>query len=172
MSSVPVCFKLEDTIPPITITPATLLPTPPLTPSSPLKFSKAPTIAHLPAVPTPIQNPPAPDYFPYDHHSLHAPLCRHLALIHPNTPKPIIQFIATRLLSTDRPHGHDGSWTPLWDGCGDLSTAGVGLDAGKGCKQKDDGEGKEIDRKLESMYGVARKSWKVLESMGPGEDMV
>lgn len=48
----------------------------------------------------------------------------------------------------------------------DLSTAGVGLDAGKGgCAQKDQGEmrGKEVDRRLEGMYAAARESWRLLE---------
>jgi hypothetical protein len=82
-------------------------------------------------------------------------------LLHPNTPVQIRQFIATRLLSSDRPFGHKGTWEPVWKGFGDLSTAGVGYDAAKGTEQS--GEGKRRDEVLEGMYAVARTSWGLLE---------
>jgi hypothetical protein len=87
--------------------------------------------------------------------------------MHPNTPKDVINFVATRLLSRDKPHGYEGDWAPIWEGCGDLSTAGVDMEAGKGCKRKE-GAGKERDRKLEEMYQVARDSFKLLELKSPG----
>ncbi|GFZ48387.1 hypothetical protein JCM24511_06135 [Saitozyma sp. JCM 24511] len=99
------------------------------------------------------------------HHPLHSPLQRHLAFLHPNTPSHIRHFIATRLLSPDRPFGHAGSWEPVWKGIGDLQTAGVGFDEAKGTEQG--GEGKRRDELLEEMYSVARKSWEMLEMRAP-----
>lgn len=83
--------------------------------------------------------------------------------MHPNTPKEIIHFIATRLLSKDRPYGHQGSWKPVWEGSGDLATAGLGREAGKGCCQREDGEGKKRDEEMEEMYEAARRSFMALE---------
>jgi hypothetical protein len=89
--------------------------------------------------------------------------------MHPNTPQDVIEFVATRLLSKERPHGYVGDWAPVWQGCGDLATAGVGFDAGKGCKRRD-GEGKAKDEKLKKMYDVARESFRLLELKSPGVD--
>lgn len=36
----------------------------------------------------------------------HSPLASHLALLHPNTPKEVIHFIATRMLTTEYPLGY------------------------------------------------------------------
>ena len=44
---------------------------------------------------------------------LHDPLASHLALLHPNTPREIIHFIATRLLSTEYPLGYTDPSPPL-----------------------------------------------------------
>jgi hypothetical protein len=98
-------------------------------------------------------------------HSLHEPLRRHLALLHPATPPQIRHFIATRLLSHDRPYGHEGKWEPIWYGTGDIATAGVGYDAVKGLEQK--GEGRRRDERLEQMYAVARRSWGLLAEISP-----
>jgi hypothetical protein len=52
----------------------------------------------------------------------------------------------------------------------DLAAAGVGLDAGKDCVQKGEGRGREVDRRLERMYGAARESWGLLQvKLGGGE---
>lgn len=171
------------TLPPvITITPATLhYPlTPPLTPaeassSSATKPQPIPQPSPAAVRPTTLARsipiPPSPPfegpkgYFDGPS-SLHYPLTRHLALLHPNTPGNVIAFIATRLLSRDRPFGHEGEWEPVWHGCGDLSTAGVGNEASKGCKRRDT-EGKERDEKLEEMYEVAKESFKLLKISGP-----
>jgi len=83
--------------------------------------------------------------------------------MHPNTPHQVIGFIATRLLSCDRPYGHPGSWTPVWTDCGDLATAGLGREAGKGCEQRSDGEGKKRDERMEQMYAAAKESFRRLE---------
>lgn len=114
-----------------------------------------------------------------DTHSLHSPLRRHLTFLHPNTPEHIVAFVATRLLSRERPHGfssedelaYGGEWQPVWAGCGDIATAGVGNEAAKGC-QRIDGEGKERDERLEWMYGVARRSYALLEMKAPGVDKI
>ena len=55
------------------------------------------------------------------------------------------------------------------DGCFDLSTAGLGVET-RGCKQKEGGRGREVDRKVEEMYTVARKSWGLLEEEKAGEN--
>lgn len=89
--------------------------------------------------------------------------------MHPNTPKPIVEFIATRLLCPEKPYGHQGPWEPVWEGCGDLATAGVEYDAGKGCKRRN-GEGKERDERLREMYEVAKESFRLLELKSPGVD--
>ncbi|GFZ47894.1 hypothetical protein JCM24511_05641 [Saitozyma sp. JCM 24511] len=186
----------NDDVPVLTITPATLPLTPPLTPTpattctaaTPTKSTSTsviPTrtvpIAALarPASPTitpnspkspnspmssgkPIPRPPQPPTpSGAGHHPLHSPLLRHLALLHPNTPTHVRHFIATRLLSPDRPFGHQGTWQPVWNGLGDLCTAGVGYDAAKGTEQS--GEGKRRDEVLQDMYAVARRSWGLLE---------
>lgn len=200
MSPIPSSFNFEATVPKlppvITVTPASMLLTPPLTPITPTSilkctkvsgdiWSKDPSSSSSPDSSSPsgaraIPHLPSPQStegakhlaggFVDHHHSLHFPLTRHLALLHPNTPKEIVHFIATRLLSKDRPFGHEGEWEPVWQGCGDLSNAGVGKDAGKGCKQREDGQGKEVDKKLEEMYGIARESFKALEIRSPGVD--
>ena len=142
------------TIPVITITPATL-PSPPLTPVFHIDTTPSKSIA---VPPLPRESPANPENQP---HSLYDPLRHHLTFLHPQTPSEVIRFIADRLLSQDKPEGHEGLWTPLWalDGCRDLSTAGLGLEAGRGCRQKEDGIGKEIDRTVDVMYNVARRSW-------------
>ena len=80
----------------------------------------------------------------------------------------MINFVALRLLSPERPYGHTGSWEAVGiEGDDfDLSTAGVGMEARDGCEQRE-GEGKQVDRKLESMYGVARESWRRLDQIAP-----
>ncbi len=50
----------------------------------------------------------------------------------------------------------------------DLSTAGLGMEAGKGCRQREGGRGKELDGRLEGMYDVARRSWGLLEEKSLG----
>ena len=162
MSPNPFPFRAMDHPPVITITPATLVypPSPPLTPAEATEETKS---IHI----TPI-SPPPPTGTTLDQ-SLHYPLTKHLALLHPSTPKEIISFVATRLLSKDRPYGHQGTWEPIYIGCGDLSTAGVGMEAGKGCRRKE-GEGKRKDEEMERMYTVARESFRLLELKSPGVD--
>jgi hypothetical protein len=145
--------------PVITITPATLqFPlTPPLTPTT------SPTKSSHPH-PKPILTPAEP--YSDTPHPLHEPLKLHLALLHPQTPEPIISFIATRLLSRDRPYGHQGEWSPIGDGHGDLITAGVGYEAGKRCERRE-GKGKGFNEELEWMYHVARMSYRLLELKAP-----
>lgn len=198
--------------PPIlTIIPPTVphLPTPPLTPLTPLtpclknsKTSSSPT-AYFPIPPPVLQantilssvqipsSPVDPIQLPQEmegQHPLHTPLVTHLTLLHPNMPREIINFCATRLLSTERPYGfdppvssplHESSgqsqghrsgweetdWTPVWADHGDLATAGLGREAAKGCEQV--GPGKKEDERMEWMYKVARKSWGMLEMKGP-----
>ena len=173
------CTAIPSLPPVITITPATLIfENLPLTPDS-LGSPKPSCLKHKHQVPptpsSPVSIPPAScgGVLPvitdrYDTpSSLLIPLQRHLALIHPQTPKEIIAFVATRLLSSERPFGHIGPWKALGEGEDvDLSTAGVGLEATKGCEQRD-GEGKELDKKLESMYSVARESWRKLGEIAP-----
>jgi len=163
--------------PVITITPATLqtLPTPPI---SPIELSsKECTRTETIPIPMPIPPPLPESEKSSSPESLLDPLKRHLHLIHPSTPTSIISFIATRFLTHEKPLGHDGSWTPLWalDGYVDLSTAGLGQEAGRGCRQKDGGKGREMDRRVEEMYEVARRSWGLMgkevgELTGEGED--
>lgn len=50
----------------------------------------------------------------------------------------------------------------------DLCALGLGLEAGKGCAQKQKGKGREMDERLERMYDVARESWRRLEEVAPG----
>lgn len=151
---------------------------------------KAPQVI-LPSAQIPIPAPPDAD------HHLHAPLAAHLTLLHPSTPKEVIHFCTTRLLSPERPHGFedytayneeetndDGrervvcpevlkgkkewlDWKPVWEGVGDLTIAGLGREAAKGCQQH--GPGKEVDERLEWMYGVSRRSWGLLEMKLPGK---
>ena len=152
----------------ITFTPVTpaSLHSPPLTPSPTVVISKP-----IPVPEVPDEHVSLPTFnFPYKPHSLHRPLKRHLHLVHPSTPPRMLSFIATRLLSRDRPFGHTGSWTPLWadGGCLDLSAAGVGREAGKGCCQREGGKGREVDRQVEGMYAVARQSWGLLEAKSQG----
>ncbi|KAI9636239.1 uncharacterized protein MKK02DRAFT_33480 [Dioszegia hungarica] len=169
-------------------------PTPIAATTEPLALA---TAVPLPSSPSPALAEALP--IPTGHetdHALHAPLVAHLALLHPSTPREVIHFCATRLLSPDRPFGFDTAveidrrgtqakaenerekavgkaastkqkeWTPLWAGIGDLATAGLGREAAKGCEQV--GPGKEIDEKLEWMYGVARRSWEILVVKAPG----
>lgn len=158
----PINAHFSTSFPPvITITQATL----PSSPYSPLSPSPILTSAK------PIPVPPTPASYPIDSaYSLYDPLRRHLALLHPTTPTQIVGFIANRLLSRDTPYGHGGPWTPLWalEGCVDLSTAGLGVEAGRGCRQREGGRGKEVDRVVEEMYSVARRSWGLLEEKAPG----
>lgn len=163
--------------PVITITPATL--------SSFIIPSHSPTFPTKPIAPStttsskPIQTPPTSTFDPTidsatcSDHSLYSPLKRHLALLHPSTPSPIISYITHHLLSRSAPHGHTGSWTPLWalDGDLNLSTAGLGMEAGRGVRQRDGGKGKEVDMLVEEMYGVARRSWGLMQEGGKVEGL-
>lgn len=139
-----------------------------------------PSVVHVHGgVPIRAVSPTPPAFQWGDAHSLHSPLRRHLTFLHPSTPEHIITFVATRLLSRDRPYGftaedesaYGGEWQPVWAGCGDIATAGVGNEAAKGC-QRIDGEGKERDERLEWMYGVARRSYSLLEMKVPGVDKI
>jgi len=142
------------------------LPTPPQTPKPILKTRTSTTpispISLIPQIPSP---PPQDPHNP--HPSLQYPLTRHLALLHPRTPGDIVNFCAIRLLSTDRPHGHDGDWVPIYQEdqgvTVDLAAAGVGLDAAKDYSGRRVGMGLEVDERLEGMYRVARESWGLLE---------
>ena len=164
---------ISELTPIITITPATLPfhldlpPTPlslmhdrPLFPLKPLESGQAQQ-THAKAI---TRAPPTPGW-ELDH-SLQIPLMRHLQFLHPNTPKEVIQFVTTRLLSTDKPYGHQGIWTPI-SGCDDLSAAGVGKDAGKGYFPRHDGEGKNLDQRMQAMYEAARESWRRLDDFAP-----
>ncbi|ODN79520.1 hypothetical protein L202_03482 [Cryptococcus amylolentus CBS 6039] len=144
--------------------------TPPLTPPislSPSKQSKPSSVK----IHSPIDiasYPLPPDSYS---HSLHIPLKAHLALAHPNTPPSVASFCARRLLSPEIPHGFESEWEwkpiHLQENGIDLQTAGVGKDATKELREGQNGPGKEADEKLEMMYGVARTSWRILESKVP-----
>ncbi|ORX34014.1 hypothetical protein BD324DRAFT_192292 [Kockovaella imperatae] len=166
--------------PVITITPATLpspqnLPPTPDSLQSPKHDEKKSSSPSLPATAKSASPSPIRGILPiltdrYDEpSSLLIPLTRHLQLLHPQTPTPVIEFVATRLISHDRPYGHSGPWKPL-GGDGediDLSAAGIGREACKGFEQRENGRGRELDRKLEGMYRIARESWNRLDDMAP-----
>ena len=92
--------------------------------------------------------------------SLLPALCGHLKLLHPATPDPVIAFVAQRLLSADRPYGFSGSWHPV-QAC-EMKLCGLEKDAAKGVERKSDTEGRQVDLRVERMYGAARDSWEVL----------
>lgn len=198
--SIPIKTEEDEHAPIITITPATLtvnhvprldtttsstahgLPTPPITPTTPkpiLKTRKSttPISAYQPSSLSLSSLPlhhGGKDHF-HPHPSLHVRLRRHLALLHPSTPTGIVEFCAVRLLSRDRPYGHDGDWVPIYEpdergNTVDLSSAGLQLDAPKGYARAQLGEGKETDKRLENMYRIARRGYTLLEEKCPGVD--
>jgi len=151
--------------PTIHLTPSTL-PTPPTTPTSKPKPILKTRTSSTPI--SPISLTYSPPELPSDprnpHPSLQYPLTRHLALLHPQTPGDIVNFCATRLLSTERPAGYHGTWIPIYEKDGgveiDLADAGIGMDAVKGYeRRKGKGKGEEVDKRLEGMYRAARESW-------------
>jgi hypothetical protein len=180
----PIPTSLEPPV--IHLTPATLPPltlsTPPTTPTTTCTSKKPKPILKTRTSSTPISpislnlahSPPQIPADPHNPHpSLQYPLTRHLALLHPQTPGDIVNFCAIRLLSTDRPYGHDGEWVPIWkphQGVAiDLADAGIGMDAVKGYERREgDGKGEKVDKRLEGMYRAARESWGLLEVKGGG----
>lgn len=116
------------------------------------------------AKPVSIPPPPLPAMGECEPHACwaHTPsllpaLCGHLKLLHPATPDPVIAFVAHRLLSTDRPYGFSGSWHPV-QAC-EMKLCGLEKDAAKGVERKSDTEGRQVDLRVERMYGAARDSW-------------
>jgi len=77
-------------------------------------------------------------------HILHSHVCIHLAKLYPDTPDDVLYFIATRMLSRDCPHGHDGPWAPFTfeDGPQLVNSA--------------------LDQKVKEMYAVAYRSYMLL----------
>ncbi len=45
------------------------------------------------------------------------------------------------------------------------------MEAGRGVRQRDGGKGKEVDMLVEEMYGVARRSWGLMQEGGKVEGL-
>ena len=103
---------------------------------------------------------------PYDTglHPLHTPLASHLSMLHPNTPREVIHFIATRLLSTEYPLGY-ASPSPVSAHSTRASSLGTvaiaGDEQGKSGGEKE-GEGEEREQAeppLSPKEEAAAKGW-------------
>ncbi|RXK40895.1 hypothetical protein M231_01743 [Tremella mesenterica] len=104
---------------------------------------------------------------PWGHSPSLAPaLWKHLRCLHPSTPDPVIDFIAYRLLSQDRPFGFDGSWEPVR--ASDMKIAGLEKDAAKGVERKKGTQGEVVDKRVERMYEAAKKSYAKLAQRQEG----
>ncbi|KAL7419321.1 hypothetical protein Q5752_006159 [Cryptotrichosporon argae] len=168
------CLKNRGMTPPAHCTPA--LPSPPRTPASPVQITSRP-----PSPESALAPPPFP---PTDDDSLHAPLKLHLRLLHPQTPPTVLSFVARRLLSPERPHGHTGSWSPLApralscdadaDADADANADVVADDTDAGAGDVGDGENETRVRgrcfALDlAVAGVGREAADGVEQRGPGK---
>lgn len=87
---------------------------------------------------------------PTDDHEehLHETLGAYLAQRHPEKPADVVQFLATRLVSHDRPVGHGGDWFPLNEGDGCVLRRCCGT---QGCAA--------LEARVEWMTAIALRAW-------------
>lgn len=103
-------------------------------------------------------------------HEMHVPLLAYLAAKYPDHSDDVLHFIATRLLSRDCPHRHDGDWVPLGPAEGAvICGCSAVLSTKPNGTKSDPHHHHHVHKRIEKLVVVAHRSYALLEMECPDE---